>query len=91
MPDPDLEMGGGRGGGGSSRPLDKGRGQSPTQFFRPFGPQFRLKIRGSATSSNHDYQHRLTYDSDVILPRLVGSFRNDDSGGNENVKKVVGL
>ena len=30
MPDPDLEMGGG---GGSSRPLDKGGGRSPKNFF----------------------------------------------------------
>ena len=38
-----------KGGGGraqSSRLLDKGVGRSPNNFFRPFGPQFRLKIRG---------------------------------------------
>ena len=44
MPDPDLEK---RGGGGcSSRPGEKGRGAPVTKiFFRPFGPQFGLKIR----------------------------------------------
>ena len=31
----------------SSRTLDEGRGaRSPKRFFRPFGPQFSLKIRG---------------------------------------------
>ena len=43
VPDPDLEI---RGGGGSSRPLDKGRGGLPKTFFRPFGPQFGLKKEG---------------------------------------------
>ena len=46
MPDPDLEITGG-GGGRSSRPLNKGeRERSPKNFFRPFGPQFGLNIRG---------------------------------------------
>ena len=44
MPDPDLENRGG-GGGGPSRPLEKAR-SPPPNFFRPFGPQFGLKIRG---------------------------------------------
>ena len=44
MPDPDLEIRGG-GGGRSSRPLGKGGG-ALQKFFRPFGPQFGLKIRG---------------------------------------------
>ena len=30
----------------SSRPLDKGGARSPKNFFRPFGPQFGLRIRG---------------------------------------------
>jgi len=35
----------GAGGRGSSRPLDKGRGSGLKKtFFRPFGPQFGLKI-----------------------------------------------
>ena len=39
----------GGGGGGSSRPLDKGRGSGlQKNFFRPFGPQFDLRIRGGA-------------------------------------------
>ena len=47
-PDPDLEI---RGGGRSSRPLDKrrgggGGGDRQKKFFRPFGPQFGLKIKG---------------------------------------------
>ena len=33
-------------GRGSSRPWDKGEDRSPKNFFRPFGPQFHLKIRG---------------------------------------------
>ena len=38
----------GWGGGRSSRPWDKARGWARSQkiFFRPFGPQFALKIRG---------------------------------------------
>ena len=43
MPDPDLEIREG-GGGGLSRPLEKGGLQK--NFFRSFGPQFGLKIRG---------------------------------------------
>ena len=43
VPDPDLEI---RGGGGSSRPLDKGKTGPPKISFRPFGPQFGPKIRG---------------------------------------------
>jgi len=46
VPDPDLEVRNGR----SFRPLDKGRGvggRSPKKFFRPLGPQFGLKIRGT--------------------------------------------
>ena len=43
VPDPDLEITGGR----SSRPLDKGGGQPPQKIFPPFGPQFGLKISGA--------------------------------------------
>ena len=39
MPDPDLKIRGREGGGGSG-------GGHPPIFFRPFGPQFGLKIRG---------------------------------------------
>ena len=55
VPDPDREMrcggggrGGGREGGGeqSSRPLEKEGARSPKSFFRSFGPQYDLKIRG---------------------------------------------
>ena len=42
--DSDLQI---RGGGGSSRPWDKGRGGLKKHFFRPFGPHFDLKIRGA--------------------------------------------
>ena len=49
-----------KGGGQSSRPSDKGRGgghpdpemggrRSQKNFFRPFGPQFGLKIRAPRT------------------------------------------
>ena len=44
----DKEVGGG-GGGWSSRPWDK-RGDRLKIFFRPFGPQFGLEIRGRAPS-----------------------------------------
>ena len=49
--DPDREMrcggGGGEGGGEqSSRPLGKEGARSPKSFFRSFGPQYDLKIRG---------------------------------------------
>ena len=40
MPDPDLKMGGGGRGEG-------GWGSHPKNLFRPFGPQFGLKIRGA--------------------------------------------
>ena len=45
VPDPGLEI---RGGGRSSRPLHKGGGAAGIQknIFRPFGPQFGLKIWG---------------------------------------------
>ena len=43
MPDPDLEIRG-EGRGRSSRPLEKGGLQK--NFFRSFGPQFGLNIRG---------------------------------------------
>ena len=41
-------MGGGGGGGVavSSRPLDKGEAGLPKKIFRPFGPQFGLKLSG---------------------------------------------
>ena len=42
MPHPDLEI---RGGGQSSRTFDGGGGLQKN-FFRPFGPQFGLKIGG---------------------------------------------
>ena len=42
-----LDKGGGGGGGRSSRPWDKERGAVLKKiFFRPFGPQLGLKIRG---------------------------------------------
>ena len=45
LPAPGLEIRG-VGGGGSSRPLERGRGPvSKKIFFRPFGPQSALKIR----------------------------------------------
>ena len=52
VPDPDLEIWDKReeGGGRSSRLLDGGGGGSPKNFFRPFGPQFGLKIRGRGSS-----------------------------------------
>ena len=44
MPDTDLEIRGTR----SSRPLDKGGGGGVSKkIFRPFGPQFGLKISGA--------------------------------------------
>ena len=36
------------GGGGSSRPWDKGDTRSPKKIFRPFGSQFGIKITGGA-------------------------------------------
>ena len=48
VPDPDRKIRGGRG-ARSSRPFDKGGGAaSKKDFFRPFGLQFGLKIRGGA-------------------------------------------
>ena len=57
VPDPHLEIRGGGGGGGLLHPGGGGgggvviqprggrRGRRPINFFRPFGPQFGLKIR----------------------------------------------
>ena len=48
VPDPDLEIGGE--GGGHPDPLKKGGGGGgglQKIFYRPFGPQFGLKIRGA--------------------------------------------
>ena len=42
VPDPDLEI---KGGGGKGRGADLRK-----NFFRPFGPQFGLKIRGRGSS-----------------------------------------
>ena len=42
--DADLQIG--EGGGGSSRPWDNVGPGLQNNFFRPFGPQFGLKIRG---------------------------------------------
>ena len=42
-----------KGGARSSRPWDKGGGGgSQKNFFRPFGPQFSLKIRGPSPGSD---------------------------------------
>ena len=38
---------GGGGGGCLGRPLDKWGARSTKNFFRPFGPQFGLKVRGA--------------------------------------------
>ena len=48
VPDPDLDIRRGEGGGGGGNPDPEIRGRSPVSkiFFRPFGPQFGLKIRG---------------------------------------------
>ena len=50
MADPDLPI---RGRGRSSDPEIMGRGGAglPPIFFRPFGPQFGLKIRGRSPRS----------------------------------------
>ena len=49
MADPDFHIRGGGGGGGevgSGHPDPKNKaGRTPKKFFRPFGPQFALKIR----------------------------------------------
>ena len=45
--DPDLQIrGGGEGGGDHPDPEIRGGAVSSKNFFRPFGPQFGLKIRG---------------------------------------------
>ena len=41
--DSDLKI---KGGGRSSRPLDKGGAVSPQNIFRPFGPQFGPRKKG---------------------------------------------
>ena len=43
---PNLEIIGGGGWVGSSRPLEKWGAGLQKNFFPPFGPQFGLKIRG---------------------------------------------
>ena len=54
MADPDLQIregvGGGGGGGKADRDPDiREGGRSPKKFFRPFGPQCSLKIRGGGS------------------------------------------
>ena len=46
--DPDLQIrwGGGEGSEGHPDPEKRGGGGLKKEFFRPFGPQFGLKIRG---------------------------------------------
>ena len=52
MTDPDLQIRGGGGGrGGHPDPEDKLGGGLQKFFFRPFGPQFGLKITGGGTGS----------------------------------------
>ena len=46
VPVPDLEIRGRGVGGGPPDPEISGGGRSPKNFFRPFGSQFGLKIRG---------------------------------------------
>ena len=51
---PDNDGGGGGGGaalGGNDHPDPEMRGAASKNFFRPFGPQFSLKIRGGAGGS----------------------------------------
>ena len=52
MPDPDLEKRGGEGGGHPDPEIRGGEPRSPKFYFRPFGPQFGLKIRVSG--GGHD-------------------------------------
>ena len=49
MADPDLQISGGGGGGGPGHPAPEIRGGPDLKinFFRPFGPQSGLKIRGA--------------------------------------------
>ena len=56
VPDPDLEIRRGEGGGGGGNPHPEIRGRSPVSkiFFRPFGPQFGLKIRGGGAPQKTD-------------------------------------
>ena len=53
VPDPHLEIrgwGGGDGRGGHpNHEITRGAGIQKKRFFRPFGPQFGLKIRGNGT------------------------------------------
>ena len=53
MVDPDIQIEAGGGGGGGSHPDPEIRRRPGLQkiFFRPFGPQFGLKIRGAAKSA----------------------------------------
>ena len=57
MADPDLQIREGVGGGGEGRadpdPDIRERGRSQKNFFRPFGPQFSLKIRGGGGAPRH--------------------------------------
>ena len=52
MANPDLPIKGG-GGGGCGYPDPEIRGRpGRKKFFQPFGPQFGLKLRGSATGNS---------------------------------------
>ena len=67
---------------GGSRPSDKGGARSQKKFFRLFGPQFGLKIRGKAGP------RAVPLDSPLVL--TLGSLRYHDGDVNENVKKAIG-
>ena len=54
-PDPDLDIRRGKGGGAGHPEPEIREGRSPKQLFRPFGPQFGLKIRGLGDGVGRSY------------------------------------
>ena len=84
MPDLDLEI---RVGGRSSRTLDKGGGRrSPkNNFFRLFGPQFGLKIRGGG-GGDPLLQPLARQDQEPILRQVIGSKLDYPSGHDRGGK-----
>ena len=78
MAHPDLQITGGRGGGvgghSHSEPEIRGRGSLKTNFFRPLGPQFGLKIRGGhpspgSVTASCSVTHLLAYTQQLELFR----------------------
>ena len=84
VPDPDL----GIKGAWSSRPLDSGGERSPKNVFRPFGPQFGLKIRGRVPRPLPWIRHCSASRAFLSLPHIWGCWERFCING---VRSLLGM